>query len=248
MLENRAAIVTGAGSGIGRAIALALANHGAKVVVSDINLESARKVTEEICSSGGEAIAIKVDITAESDISAMVKACVASFGKVDVLVNNAGMVYTRPLIETSEADWDRVINTNLKSAFMCCKAVFPLMIQQKGGKIINIASVAGKRGGGLLGSSSYAAAKGGVIAFTKTIAREGGAYGINVNAITPALTETPMTAQMNDEKRQAILKNIPLGRAGQPEDIAKAVVFLASNYSDFITGEIMDVDGGFMMD
>jgi NAD(P)-dependent dehydrogenase (short-subunit alcohol dehydrogenase family) len=248
MLKQKVAIVTGAGRGIGKAIALALANHGANIVVCDLNLENAHKVVEEIKAIGTQAMAMQADVTNEDQVNAMVSSCIETFGKVDILVNNAGIIYTLPLGETSAEDWDRVITVNLKSVFLCCKAVFPVMIHQASGKIINIASVAGKRGGGLLGSSSYSAAKGGVIAFTKTIAREGGPYGINVNAITPALTDTDMTAQMDEKIRQSIIKNIPLGRAGRPIDIAKAVVFLASEYADFITGEIMDVDGGFMMD
>ena len=248
VLQDKAAIITGGGRGIGRSIALELASHGANCVIADVNLEDAQKVVNEIIQAGVKALAVKTDVTSESDVAAMIKACVDSFGKVDILVNNAGIASALTLLETSLDEFERQIKVNLNSVFLCTKAVFPSMMEQRSGKIINIASIAGKRGGGIMGKSSYAASKGGVIAFTKASAREGGAFGINVNAITPGLTATPMTENFTDERRQMVIQSIPLGRIGQPEDIAKAVFFLASGYSDYITGEIMDVDGGFMMD
>jgi 3-oxoacyl-[acyl-carrier protein] reductase len=247
-LHTKVAIITGSGRGIGRAIALKFAEHGADCVIADLDLKNANKVVEEIKKIGRAAIAIKVDVSDYTDVKTMVKACLSEFKKVDILVNNAGISSPTLLLDTSLEEWDRMININLKSVFLCCKEVFPEMMNRKSGKIINIASIAGKRGGGIMGRSAYAAAKGGAIALTKAIAREGGPFGINVNAITPGLTSTDMTAQFTGEQRQAVVQNIPLGRAGIPEDIAKAAVFLASDYADFITGEIMDVDGGFMMD
>jgi NAD(P)-dependent dehydrogenase (short-subunit alcohol dehydrogenase family) len=248
LVENKIAIVTGSGRGIGRAIALELAKQGADVAVSDINAESACAVAREIEVLGRRSLAVATDVADESQVQAMVRQCVEVFGKLDILVNNAGIVSTGTLTEISAEAWDRTMAVNLRSVFLCCKAVFPLMMAQRSGKIVNIASVAGKRGGGLLGNSCYAASKGGVIAFTKGIAREGGPYNINVNAITPALTETVMTSVLSDQQRESIVRAMPLGRAGKPEDIAAAVCFLASDSAAFITGEIMDVDGGLMMD
>jgi 3-oxoacyl-[acyl-carrier protein] reductase len=248
MLEGKAAIVTGSGRGIGRAVALALAARGARLVVSDIDAAAAGLVAEEISHQGGTGVAAATDVTREEQVSNLVSTCLASFDTVDILVNNAGIVHTPPLTSISTADWDRVMAVNLKGVFLCCRAVFPVMMRRRGGKIINIASVAGKRGGGLLGNACYAAAKGGVIAFTKSVAREGALFGINVNAVAPGLTDTAMTKGMNPDQKAACLQMIPLGRPGQPEDVAKAVCFLASGESDYLTGEIMDVDGGLMMD
>lgn len=247
-LQNKVAIVTGAGRGIGRAIALELAKHGADCVIGDIDTENAEKVVGELRAIQRKALSVKADVSNQEDVESMIGRCLAEFGKIDILINNAGISSPLTLLETSLEEWNRQIDINLKSVFFCCKAVFPTMMSQRGGKIVNIASIAGKRGGGIMGRSAYAAAKGGVIAFTKAVAREGGAYGINVNAITPGLTSTDMTAKFVGEARQSVVKNIPLGRVGLPEDIARATVFLASEYADFITGEIMDVDGGFMMD
>ena len=247
-MKDKIAIVTGAGQGIGRAIALSLAEHGAHVAVIDINSEAAQRVAAEIQGLGQRAAALTADVADEQQVRAMVDAAASFFGRIDILVNNAGIVQTGPLTEISAAAWDKVMAVNLKGVFLCCKAVFPIMMAQRSGKIINIASVAGKRGGGLLGNSCYAASKGGVIAFTKALAREGGPYNINVNAVTPALTDTEMTSGLTMEQREAIIKMMPLGRAGRPQDIANAVCFLASDYAAFITGEIMDVDGGLMLD
>lgn len=247
-LKNKVAIVTGAGRGIGRAIALMLAKHGADCVIVDMDIKNANQVAEEVKTLGQKAVAVKTDVSDEKDVDLMVRASLTEFGRIDILVNNAGVSSPLTLLETSSIEFNRQIDVNLKSVFYCSKAILPTMMKQQGGKIVNIASIAGKRGGGIMGKSAYAAAKGGVIAFTKAVAREGAAYGINVNAITPGLTATDMTAHFEGEQREAVIKNIPLGRVGCPEDIAKATVFLASDYADFITGEIMDVDGGFMMD
>lgn len=247
-LQNKAAIITGGGRGIGKAIALMLASHGADCVIADLNQEDAVQVADEICRAGGKALAVKADVSNEGDVASMVAACIEAYGTVDVLVNNAGIASTTSILETSLEAFDRQIRINLNSVFLCTKAVFPSMMSQRSGKIVNIASIAGKRGGGVMGKSAYASSKGAVIAFTKAAAREAGPFGINVNAITPGLTATAMTDHFTGEVRQSIIQGIPMGRVGEPVDIANAVYFLASSYSDFITGEIMDVDGGFMMD
>jgi len=248
MLKGKTAIITGSGRGIGKAIALAMAQQGANIVINDVNMESAQEVVAEIEAMGRQAIAVKADVTAEEQVEAMVRACIGRFGKLDILVNNAGIIQTVPVTEINGKDWDRVMAVNLKGVFLCCKAALIPMKAQRSGKIINIASVAGKRGGGLLGNSCYSASKGGVIAFTKSVARESGQFGINVNAVTPAFTDTEMTRSIDPEKKEFIIKMLPLGRVGQPSDIAGAVCFLASSMSDYMTGEIMDVDGGLMMD
>ena len=248
MLKGKTAIITGSGRGIGRAIALAMAEQGANIVVNDVNMESAGEVVAEIEAMGRQAIAVKADVTSEEQIKQMIETCINRFGKLDILVNNAGIIQTAPVTEIDGKDWDRVMEVNLKGVFLCCKAALAPMKAQHGGKIINIASVAGKRGGGLLGNSCYSASKGGVIAFTKSLARESGPFGINVNAITPAFTDTEMTRSIAPDKKEFIIKMLPLGRVGQPADIAGAVCFLASSMSDYMTGEIMDVDGGLMCD
>ena len=248
MLKGKTAIITGSGRGIGRAIALAMAAQGANIVVNDVNMESAGEVVAEIEAMGRQAIAVKADVTSEEQIKEMIETCINRFGKLDILVNNAGIIQTVPVTEIDGKDWDRVMEVNLKGVFLCCKAALAPMKAQHGGKIINIASVAGKRGGGLLGNSCYSASKGGVIAFTKSLARESGPFGINVNAITPAFTDTEMTRSIAPDKKEFIIKMLPLGRVGQPADIAGAVCFLASSMSDYMTGEIMDVDGGLMCD
>lgn len=248
MLKGKTAIITGSGRGIGRAIALAMAAQGANIVVNDVNMESAGEVVAEIEAMGRQAIAVKADVTSEEQIKQMIETCINRFGKLDILVNNAGIIQTVPVTEIDGKDWDRVMEVNLKGVFLCCKAALAPMKAQHGGKIINIASVAGKRGGGLLGNSCYSASKGGVIAFTKSLARESGPFGINVNAITPAFTDTEMTRSIAPDKKEFIIKMLPLGRVGQPSDIAGAVCFLASSMSDYMTGEIMDVDGGLMCD
>jgi 3-oxoacyl-[acyl-carrier protein] reductase len=240
--------VTGAGRGIGRAIAIELARNGAHVVAIDIDLPNAQAVARAVKEEGRESMAVRVDVSAEEEVSALIRQAAQRFSRVDILVNNAGIVTTGPVTEISTETWDRTLAVNLKGVFLCSKSVFPLMMEQKDGRIINIASVAGKRGGGMHGNSCYAAAKGGVIAFTKSLAREGGPYNIRVNAITPALIKTDMLEGLAPDKLEAILQALPLRRTGTPEDVAAAVCFLASDASSFMTGEIMDVDGGLMMD
>jgi NAD(P)-dependent dehydrogenase (short-subunit alcohol dehydrogenase family) len=240
--------VTGAGRGIGRSTAIELSRNGAHVVVSDVNFQNAQAVAREVEILGGQSLALRADVSSEVEVESMMRQAMEHFSRVDILVNNAGVLAIGPVTEITGETWDRTLAVNLKGVFLCSKSVFPLMMEQHDGRIINIASVAGKRGGGLLGNSCYAAAKGGVIAFTKSLAREGGPYNIRVNAITPALIESDMLENLPPDRLDAILQSLPLRRMGKAEDVAAAVCFLASDASSFMTGEIMDVDGGMMMD
>jgi 3-oxoacyl-[acyl-carrier protein] reductase len=247
-ITGQVAVVTGAARGIGFAIAQALGQCGARVAIADLDAAAADAAARQLCELGIDAIGVAVDVADEAQVQAMVAAVEQALGGVDILVNNAGIVSTGPLLEVSAAEWNRVMAIDLTSVFFCAKAVLPGMMQRRAGRIINIASVAGKRGGGLLGNSCYAAAKGGVIALTKGLAREAGPFNITANAITPALTDTDMTRALSPEARARVLADMPLGRAGTPRDIAAAVCFLASGAASFVTGEIMDVDGGYMRD
>lgn len=248
MLQGKVAIVTGAGRGIGKEIAHTLAKYGAAVVINDINEADAKAACDEFAREGLQAHSSVGDMGDETYIAQLAEEAIATYGKIDILVNNAGIVQTGGLLEIDPAAWDRTMRINVRSVFLACKQVVPHMVENQYGKIINIASVAGKRGGGLLGNSCYSASKGAVIAFTKSIAREVGKYHITVNAVCPALTETKMTDILDADKKKAIISMMPMGRAGVPQDIANGVLFLASPLSDFMTGEIMDVDGGLMMD
>ena len=247
-VTGQVAVVTGAARGIGFAIAQALGQCGARVAIADLDAEAANTAARQLGEMGIEAIGVGVDVADETQVQAMVAAVEQALGGVDILVNNAGICSTGPLLGVSAAEWNRVMAIDLTSVFFCAKAVLPGMMQRRAGRIINIASVAGKRGGGLLGNSCYAAAKGGVIALTKGLAREAGPFNITANAITPALTDTEMTRALGPEARARVLADMPLGRAGTPRDIAAAVCFLASGAASFVTGEIMDVDGGYMRD
>jgi NAD(P)-dependent dehydrogenase (short-subunit alcohol dehydrogenase family) len=217
-------------------------------VVSDIDSANAQSVGQEILAMGEKCFPIETDVSSETQVERLIGAALVRFTRIDILVNNAGIVSTGPLLETTVEMWERVHAINLKGVFLCTKAVFPTMISQKSGRIINIASVAGKRGGGFFGNTCYSSSKGGVIAFTKGAAREAGPYNITVNAIAPAMIETDMISAMPADKKESLVRTIPLGRTGSVEDVASAVCFLASDGAGFITGEIMDVDGGLTMD
>lgn len=248
LLAGKNALVTGAGQGIGRAIALTLAGHGANVAVNDIAAGRAGEVAGEVTALGRKGIAVTGDVSSSNDVKAMFAKTAREFGAIDVVVNNAGIILKNAFWEITEAEWEKIMAINLKGVFLSCQAAAEHMRPRKSGRIINIASIAGKRGGGVLGNTAYAASKGGVLGLTKGLARELGPYGITVNAITPGLTDTEMTQSISSEKKEFVVKSIALGRPGKPQDIANAVVFLASPLADFISGEMMDVDGGFMMD
>jgi len=243
-LKNKVAIVTGAGQGIGRAIALALAREGAKVVVSDIN-NKVREVAKQIESFGVEALAIRTDVQHSKETEEMAKIAIDKFGRIDILVNNAGIYPFKSLVEMREGDWDRVIGVNLKGVFNCTKAVLPKMIEQKSGTIINISSTAGTVVG-YLNLTHYAASKAGIVGFTRAAALELAQYGIRVNAIAPGAIETPGTKALGEALKQ-IEQTVPLKRIGQPQDMANLVVFLASEASSYITGQLIIADGGYVI-
>ncbi|MFG6496824.1 3-oxoacyl-[acyl-carrier-protein] reductase [Fictibacillus sp. UD] len=246
MLENKSVLVTGASRGIGRAIALYFARKGAKVAVNYSGSEAkANEVVEEIKANGGTAFAIKADISSSDDVTNMVKTVVSEFGSLDVLVNNAGITRDNLLMRMKEEDWDAVINTNLKGVFLTTKAVTRQMMKQRQGRIINIASIVGVSGNA--GQANYVAAKAGVIGLTKTAAKELSSRGITVNAIAPGFIETDMTGKLEEGIKEDMLRNIPLARFGQPDDIAAAAAFLASDASSYITGQTLHVDGGMVM-
>jgi 3-oxoacyl-[acyl-carrier protein] reductase len=245
-LSGKSAIVTGASRGIGRAIAIDLAARGASVVVNYNSSESAaQEVLSAITAAGGKAIAVRGDVSKPEDASAVIKAAIDAYGKVDILVNNAGTTRDTLLMTMKEEDWDVVIDTDLKSVYHCSKAVVRSMIRQRSGRIINIASVVGLSG--QAGQSNYAAAKAGVIGFTKSLAREVGSRGITVNAVAPGFIPTALTNVLTDEQKENAIKMTPLGRFGKPEEVAYAVSFLASDEAAFITGAVLSVDGGLVM-
>ena len=245
-LEKQVAIVTGAGQGIGRAIAITLAREGATVVVNDVVPERADEVAGEIKSAGGQALAVAADVSKAEEVNMLVARTLDNCKKIDILVNNAGIAKMKRLLEMTEADWDSHMDTNIKSQFLCSKAVIEHMVQQKRGKIINIASLAAHIG--VPGLSAYGASKGGVVQFTKALAVEFGKYNIMVNAVSPGFTLTEMVKQAGKDRPDFLegMDRIPLRRAAEPEDIANAVLFLASAESDYITGQVLIVDGGLM--
>ena len=242
---GKVAIVTGAGQGIGRAIALGLAKDGADIVIIDINLELARKVAEEIKVTGRRALAIKADVSNSAKVSQMVKETLDTFKKIDILVNNAGIDVVVPAEEMTEEQWDAQMNTNLKGPFLCSQAVGRQMIKQKQGKIINIASLSAHYGSH--GQVAYCASKAGVLLLTKVLAIEWAKYNINVNAVSPGITRTALIEKIEKESPEFLegrLKRIPLRRFIEPGEIASTVLFLASSESDVINGEDIVVDGG----
>jgi 3-oxoacyl-[acyl-carrier protein] reductase len=244
-LANQIAVVTGAGRGIGRAIALKFANEGADVAVVSRTQENSEKVANEIRALGRKAWAHAVDVADSAAVSAAAEKILAEASKVDILVNNAGVTRDGLLMRMSDADWDSVLNTNLRGAFLVTKAFSRAMLKARTGRIINISSVIGLIGNA--GQSNYAASKAGLIGFTQSCAREFAGRGITVNAIAPGFIETDMTAELNEALRAEILKKIPLGTLGQSDDIAAAALYLAGVSGRYVTGQVLTVDGGMVM-
>jgi 3-oxoacyl-[acyl-carrier protein] reductase len=246
LLDGKVALVTGASRGIGRAIALKLAAEGAKVAINYAgNTAKAEEVKAEIEKNGGEAILVQADVADSAAVEAMVNATVEAFGQIDILVNNAGITRDGLMMRMKDEDFDAVINTNLKGVFYCTKLVSKLMMKKRSGRIINMASVVGLMGNA--GQTNYAAAKAGVIGFSKSAAKELAARGITVNMVAPGFIDTDMTAAMTDKAREMTLTGIPLNRMGTPEDVANAVAFLVSDNASYITGQVINVDGGMVM-
>ena len=245
MLSDKVAIVTGASRGIGRAIALALAAQGAKVVASARNGEALAQLAEEIKAQGGDALAVVGDVALEDDANNLVKQAVEAYGQVDVFVNNAGITRDGLLLRMKNDDWDAVLDTNLKGAFLCTRAVAKVMSKQRSGRIINISSVVGEMGNA--GQANYCASKAGLLGLTKSVARELARRNVTVNAITPGFITTEMTEDMTEKAQEAMTEQIPLGRPGSAADVANAVVFLASDQSAYITGQVLGVNGGMYM-
>ena len=249
-LTGKVAIITGAASGIGRATAITLAESGAAVTINyRRNENDAELLRKQILSTGGRAITVQADVTRASDVAALIKRATEEFGPVDVLVNNAGSLIERlRILELTEERWDEVMDLNLKSAFLCSKAVVPAMIERKAGAIINLSSIAG-RNGGALGSIHYSTAKGGLITFTKGLAKELAPFGVRVNAVSPGVIDTPYHEQFSSpEMMKNYVNAIPLGRVGKPGEVAKVIAFLASDAASYLAGETIEINGGMFMD
>ena len=245
-LTGKVALVTGASRGIGQAVAVELAKAGADVIVNYIGNEAvAQETVEKVEALGRKALKIKADVGNADEVQAMVDEAHAAFGHIDVLVNNAGITRDGLLIRMKDSDWDDVLNINLKGVYLVSKAVAKLMVKQRSGRIINMTSVSGVIGN--VGQANYAAAKAGVIGFTKTCAKELAARGITVNAVAPGFIETAMTDVLPEKIKEGIAATVPLGRMGQPEEIAGVVTFLASDFARYITGQVLNVDGGMVM-
>jgi len=245
-LDDQIALVTGGGRGIGRAICLELAARGANVIVNyKSSAAAAEDLVTQINSSGGTAKSLQTDVSDADQVAEMFKAILSEFGTVDILVNNAGMTRDNVIMMMKPADFDTVIETNLRSCWLCCKTAARTMMRKRKGSIINITSVVGIAGNG--GQTNYAASKAGIIGLTKSLAKEVAVRGIRVNAVAPGFVETDMTADLTDDIKEKAIEAIPLGRMGAPEDIAKAVAFLASDEAAYITGQTLIVDGGMVM-
>jgi 3-oxoacyl-[acyl-carrier protein] reductase len=243
--EGRVALVTGASQGIGHACARALALAGATVILAARNRQKLDELSAQITAEGGKAAAFPMDVADEDQVKSGIKSALAQFGKIDILVNNAGITRDQLIMRMKRADWDAVLTTNLTSAYLCIQQVIPSMLKQRWGRIINITSIMGQTG--QAGQANYSASKAGLIGLTMAIAREVASRNITCNAVSPGFIETHMTSALSEDFKQNAVKNIPLGRVGSPEDIANAVCFLASDEASYITGHVLNVNGGMLM-
>jgi 3-oxoacyl-[acyl-carrier protein] reductase len=244
-LSGKTALVTGAAQGIGRDIALALAADGADVAICDVNLEAAQKTAADIEATGRRSLAIKANVAASAEVTAMIDQVVEKLGRIDILVNNAGITRDGLILRMKDEDWDLVLSINLKGSFLCAKAALKYMSKQRSGTIINIASIVGAMGNA--GQANYVASKAGLIGLTKTIAREYANRGVTANAVAPGFIDTAMTQALSENVRAELAKQIPMGKLGTPEDVANAVRFLASPWASYITGQVIHVNGGMYM-
>jgi 3-oxoacyl-[acyl-carrier protein] reductase len=244
-LKDKVALITGGARGIGREIALLFAQEGADIIVADVNIEEAEKTAKDIQAKGRKSLALVMDVTDYTKVEEAINKTLDKFTKVDILVNNAGITKDNLILRMSQAEWDAVLNVNLKGAFNCLKAVSRLMLKQRSGKIVNIASIIGIIGNA--GQANYSASKAGIIALTKSAAKELASRNINVNAVAPGFIQTDMTAKLPEQLKQKMREQIPLDRFGNAEDVARACLFLASEDSSYITGQTIVVDGGMVM-
>jgi 3-oxoacyl-[acyl-carrier protein] reductase len=245
ILKNKVALVTGSGRGIGAAIALTLAREGANIIVNDMDLASAEKTAGKVIELGYEAMVSDANIVVRSEVEEMFVRIIERFGSLDILINNAGITRDGLLMKLTEAQWDQVMEVNLKGVFNCTQQAARIMSEQNSGKIVNLSSASGQMGN--IGQVNYAASKAGVIGITKTLAKELARFNINVNAVAPGFILTPMTEEVPDKVKEILVKGIPLGRAGQPQDVANVVKFLASDDSAYLTGQVISCNGGMYM-
>ncbi|ABA88684.1 3-oxoacyl-(acyl carrier protein) reductase [Syntrophotalea carbinolica DSM 2380] len=245
MMKDKVVVVTGASRGIGRAMAVKMAACGAKIVVSARSADALVALVDEIKAQGGDAVSVPADIARTDDVARLFEVAVEAFGRVDVLVNNAGITRDNLLVRMKDADWDAVLDTNLKGAFLCTRAAAKIMGKQRVGRIINISSVVGEMGNA--GQANYCASKAGLIGMTKSVARELAKRNVTVNAVTPGFIVTEMTDVLSEKVKESLLGQIPLGRFGEAEDIVSAVMFLASDQAAYITGQVLGVNGGMYM-
>jgi 3-oxoacyl-[acyl-carrier protein] reductase len=245
MLEKKVSMITGGARGIGRDIALLFAREGSDIALADVNADALESTRKEVESHGRSCLTAVVDVTKGAEVDQFVQKILDKFSKIDILVNNAGITRDGLLVRMSEADWDAVLGVNLKGAFNCTKAVSRAMMKQRDGRIVNMASIIGIMGNA--GQANYAASKGGLIAFTKTVAKELASRNVRANAIAPGFIQTDMTAKLTEEVKSEMLKHIPLGKLGNPADVANLALFLASDDSAYVTGQVVQVDGGMVM-
>lgn len=244
-LEGKNALITGAAQGIGKSIALGMAKEGANVAIADVNIESAQTASKEVSALGVKSMALQLDVSKQDNVASAFKTFTEAFGPLDILINNAGITKDGVLLRMKEEDWDAVLNINLKGTFLCCKEAVRIMGKQRFGKIISISSVVAFMGNP--GQANYSASKAGLIGLTKTIAKEYSGRGIRANAVAPGFIQTAMTDVLSDEVKNEMKKAIPLGQFGSPEDVTNAVIFLASKEADYITGQVIHVNGGMYM-